>query len=83
MATKPTRTKQTRVVLRDEVLEMGEELREVTKSSTLTELVSIMFSRYGEHLKQTWKVTAGDEAVSFPNQQGGKLAKLSPGAIST
>lgn len=62
-------TKQRRIVLRDEVLQMGEELREVTRSSTLTELVSIMFSRYGEHLKRTWEITAGDEPVTFPSQQ--------------
>lgn len=61
-------TKQTRIVLRDEVLEMGEELRRVTKSSTLTELVAIMFSRYGEHLKQSWKVSAGDEAIASPQK---------------
>ncbi|MEC4895471.1 MAG: hypothetical protein SAQ54_20915 [Oscillatoria sp. PMC 1050.18] len=34
----------------------------------MTELVSIMFSRYGQHLKQTWQVSAGD-AIAIPSQQ--------------
>lgn len=47
---------QVRVVLRDEVVEQGEKLRQVTKTGSLTELIGLMFSRYGRHLEQTWEV---------------------------
>jgi hypothetical protein len=47
---------QVRVVLRDEVVEQGERLRQVTKTGSLTELIGLMFSRYGRHLEQTWEV---------------------------
>jgi hypothetical protein len=47
---------QARIVLRDTVLERGEELLEVTKLGSLTELINVMFARYGRHLEQTWEV---------------------------
>ncbi|NET09096.1 MAG: hypothetical protein F6K16_31210 [Symploca sp. SIO2B6] len=47
---------QARIVLRDTVLERGKRLMEVTQIASLTELVSLMFSRYGKHLEQTWEV---------------------------
>jgi hypothetical protein len=45
-----------RVQLRDTALEQGEQLLEVTKLGSLTELISVMFSRYGKHLEATWEV---------------------------
>ena len=45
-----------RVQLRDVALEQGERLLEVTKLGSLTELISVMFSRYGRHLEATWEV---------------------------
>ncbi len=47
---------QSRIVLRDTVLKRGEQLLEVTKLGSLTELINVMFSRYGTHLEQTWEV---------------------------
>ncbi len=47
---------QARIVLRNTVLERGEQLLEVTKLGSLTELINVMFSRYGAHLEQTWEV---------------------------
>ncbi len=47
---------QARIVLRESVLERGEQLLEVTKLGSLTELINVMFSRYGKHLEQTWQV---------------------------
>ncbi len=47
---------QARIVLRDTVLERGEQLLEVTKLGSLTELINVMFSRYGTHLERTWEV---------------------------
>lgn len=47
---------QARIVLRDTVLERGEELLEVTKLGSLTELINVMFARYGRHLEETWEV---------------------------
>lgn len=47
---------QSRIVLRDSVLERGEQLLQTTKLGSLTELISVMFSKYGGHLEQTWEV---------------------------
>lgn len=47
---------QSRIVLRDSALERGEQLLEVTRLGSLTELINVMFSRYGRHLEQTWEV---------------------------
>jgi hypothetical protein len=47
---------QSRIVLRDSVLERGEELLRATKLGSLTELINVMFARYGGHLEQTWEV---------------------------
>lgn len=55
-----------RVQLRDTALEQGEELLEVTKLGSLTELISVMFSRYGRHLKATWEVQATPGANLVP-----------------
>ena len=47
---------QARIVLRDTVLERGEQLLEITKLGSLTELINVMFARYGRHLEETWEV---------------------------
>ncbi len=47
---------QARIVLRDTVLERGEQLLEKTKLGSLTELINVMFARYGRHLEETWEV---------------------------
>lgn len=54
---------QARVVIRGSALEMGERLLSVTKLATLTELINVMFSRYGKHLEVTWEVLP-DENVA-------------------
>jgi hypothetical protein len=47
---------QARIVLRDAALERGEQLLEITRLGSLTELINVMFSRYGRHLEETWEV---------------------------
>jgi hypothetical protein len=47
---------QARIVLRDAALERGEQLLAVTRLGSLTELINVMFSRYGKHLEETWEV---------------------------
>ena len=47
---------QARIVLRDTVLERGEQLLKITKLGSLTELINVMFARYGRHLEETWEV---------------------------
>ena len=42
---------QARIVLRDAALERGEQLLEVTRLGSLTELINVMFSRYGKQLE--------------------------------
>lgn len=47
---------QARIVLRDAALERGEQLLKITRLGSLTELINVMFSRYGRHLEETWEV---------------------------
>jgi hypothetical protein len=47
---------QTRIVIRDNALEIGEKLLATTKIGSLTELINVMFTRYGRHLEETWEV---------------------------
>ncbi|WP_341532313.1 hypothetical protein WKK05_41460 (plasmid) [Nostoc sp. UHCC 0302] len=47
---------QARVVIRGAALEMGEHLLKTTRLASLTELINVMFSRYGRHLETTWEV---------------------------
>ncbi|HEY9743318.1 MAG TPA: hypothetical protein V6C90_22760 [Coleofasciculaceae cyanobacterium] len=60
---------QARIVLRDTVLERGEQLLEVTKLGSLTELINVMFSRYGTHLEQTWEVKPMYPSVAQPEPE--------------
>ena len=55
---------QVRVVLRDDVAEQGERLRRKTRSGSLTEVIAIMFSRYGRHLEETWELVPGQLTAS-------------------
>jgi hypothetical protein len=57
---------QARVVLRDAVLEKAEKLQEVTQVGSISELISVMFSRYGSHLEQTWEVKATSPTYAQP-----------------
>lgn len=45
-----------RIVLRDDVEAIARDLAQTIGASTLTELVSLMVYRYGDHLRQTWRV---------------------------
>ncbi|MBD2311193.1 hypothetical protein H6G20_05915 [Desertifilum sp. FACHB-1129] len=50
-------SKPTRIVLRPELVEQAKELCHVTQSASLSELMAILISRYGRHLKDTWQVS--------------------------
>ena len=54
---------QARVVIRGAALEMGEHLLSVTRLASLTELINVMFSRYGKHLEVTWVVLPDESAA--------------------
>lgn len=54
---------QARIVLRDAALSQGEHLLRVTKLGSLTELINVMFSRYGRHLETTWEVLPAPNAA--------------------
>ncbi len=45
---------QTRIMLRDEVLEDGQRILKATSLKNLSELFSILITRYGKHLESTW-----------------------------
>jgi hypothetical protein len=47
---------QARIVLRGAALEKAERLQEITQLGSVSELVNVLFSRYAEHLEQTWVV---------------------------
>lgn len=57
---------QARIVIRDAALERGEHLLRVTKLASLTELINVMFSRYGQHLEDTWEVKALSPTYAKP-----------------
>lgn len=61
---------QARVVIRGAALEMGEHLLEVTRLASLTELINVMFSRYGKHLEATWEV------LPLPNAKNAQLEPI-------
>ncbi|MDP8965660.1 MAG: hypothetical protein M3O33_17090 [Cyanobacteriota bacterium] len=47
---------QARIVLRGAALEKAERLQEITQLGSVSELINVLFSRYSEHLEQTWVV---------------------------
>jgi hypothetical protein len=69
---------QARVVLRDTALEQGEKLLEVTRLGSLTELINVMFSRYGSHLEQTWEVKAVSPTYAQPEPSPDNREALAP-----
>jgi hypothetical protein len=70
---------QARIVLRDVALERGEQLLEVTKLGSLTELINVMFSRYGTHLEQTWEVKPMFPSLAQPEP----LPEATPSSATT
>ncbi|MHC5862576.1 hypothetical protein [Nostoc sp.] len=68
---------QARVVIRGAALEMGEHLLKTTKLASLTELINVMFSRYGRHLEATWEVLPG-----FDIDERDSLAKSVPTVVT-
>jgi hypothetical protein len=71
---------QSRIVLRDSVLERGEELLRATKLGSLTELINVMFARYGGHLEQTWEVKPMFPSLTQPEvlPQTGQATSILP-----
>lgn len=47
---------QARIVLRGAALLKAERLQELTQLGSVTEVINVLFSRYGRHLEQTWEV---------------------------
>lgn len=47
---------QTRAVMPSKYLPLADELLEVTGVNDYSTLISVLLSRYGEHLKQTWNM---------------------------
>lgn len=46
-----------RFCIREEVAPIAQELLELTCLNSYSDLASLMFSRYGRHLKATWEVS--------------------------
>ena len=75
---------QARVVIRGAALEMGERLLQVTRLASLTELINVMFSRYGRHLEETWEVlpaTGTDGCADGCAQREAKAEIVVPASI--
>lgn len=68
---------QARVVIRGAALEMGEHLLKTTRLASLTELINVMFSRYGRHLEATWEVLP-----AFDVDECAPLAKSVPTVVT-
>lgn len=66
----------TRYVLKDEVEPIASELLEITKLSSLSELTSLMYSRYGRHLKATWEIQPTD-SISEPLPDSAPISSFS------
>lgn len=58
---------QVRIVLKDEVAEIAQDLLELTRLSNISELTSVLYSRYAKHLKATWEVQPAIEASATPD----------------
>lgn len=69
---------QARIVLRGAALEEAEELQKFTKLGSITEVINVMFSRYADHLKQTWVV----QPVSPAYAQAESLPEVEQQAIA-
>ncbi|MBA3920258.1 MAG: hypothetical protein H0X31_00545 [Nostocaceae cyanobacterium] len=54
---------QTRIVLSPKVKPLAEELLEITGIDSLSSLVSVLLTRYGNHMKDTWGVVGGASNV--------------------
>ncbi len=74
---------QARIVLRDTVLERGEQLLEKTKLGSLTELINVMFARYGRHLEETWEVKPIFPSLAQPEPLPEVLAPVTTPQIET
>ncbi len=55
---------QTRIVLSPKVKPLAEELLEITGIDSLSSLVSVLLTRYGNHMKDTWGIAGS--AVNAP-----------------
>lgn len=47
---------QTRVVISDRLRPVAEELQVVTGVSSLSDVVALLLTKYGHHLKNTWEI---------------------------
>lgn len=75
---------QSRFVLKDEVLEVAEELLQLTRLSNISELTSVLYSRYADHLKSTWKVQASADTTAvepFPQIASNQTFSAFPDSI--
>jgi|GEM_PF-3686163 len=45
---------QARIMLKDEVLEDGQRILKATSLKSLSELFTVLITRYGQHLESTW-----------------------------
>jgi hypothetical protein len=57
---------QARVVLRDTALQRSERLLQVTNLGSISELINVLISRYGNHLEQTWEVRPMAPSLTLP-----------------
>lgn len=67
---------QARIVLKDERLDLANDLLVHTRISTLSELVGVMLTRYSKHMAETWEV----QPTRFESQ---KSSPQSSSAIAT
>jgi hypothetical protein len=58
---------QTRVVISDKLRPIAEELQSVTGVSSLSDVIALLLTRYGRHLKQSWEIADSSQSTA-PNQ---------------
>jgi hypothetical protein len=57
--------RQKRISINPKVQKLAEQLQEVTGIENLTELFAILLTRYGQHLRQTWHITANQPLLTY------------------
>lgn len=74
---------QARLVIRDEHYAIATQLKEATQLASLTEVIGVLLTRYGRHLRETWELNPELIGESSPSPALSAAAQLAPPPIRT
>ncbi|MEL7493414.1 MAG: hypothetical protein AAGJ95_05570 [Cyanobacteria bacterium J06554_11] len=69
---------QARIVLREEHLTIANDLKENTRLGSLTEVVGVLLTRYGRHLKATWELEPATVSESTAEESSALTVQPTP-----